>query len=459
MMLKTRIMLLLTVLILIAGCSKTSDWEKATRYYEAGKYKSAIKYFTKVREDTPSRENSADYMIGECYFKLEEYTKAKEAFKRIIVPQQTDNLVKLYMKALWEFNGGFHDKALPFLEIIVQTNPTFKEGNAFFYFIRATKTVHGVEKAMEKARMGIELFPGNIEEKGMLNLYNLYGTMLMEAEKWAQAEEYLKKALPLKDDFLIRYNLGIVYEKTNRIEDAKVQYFQAFVLGDMDEARWKYFKYMSLEEIGDNLELLKFSADGYNTFKTAVGMFDAGRFEMFRYWIQKGLEKDLNVEKLLYQWGDRLLSISKSDLEKANVYHYVKGDGESAEKLYRSIENPGVHADLNFGILLVKAGNFEKSEQYLSKAAVASEDNIVLSRSCFYRGLSRLNQNNIKGALERFLEAEKKDHSIMTLGFFQGILTGIRKGDIKDGDAIIDMLLKHSRDKEIKKWIGQNLKG
>ncbi|MCK5713433.1 MAG: tetratricopeptide repeat protein, partial [Hyphomicrobiaceae bacterium] len=147
MMLKTRILLLLTVLILIAGCSKTSDWEKATRYYEAGKYKNAIKYFSKVREDTPSRENSADYMIGECYFKMEEYTKAKEAFKRIIVPQQTDNLVKLYMKALWEFNGGFHDKALPFLEIIVQTNPTFKEGNAFFYFIRATKTVHGVEKA------------------------------------------------------------------------------------------------------------------------------------------------------------------------------------------------------------------------------------------------------------------------------------------------------------------------
>jgi tetratricopeptide (TPR) repeat protein len=442
------------ILILFASCKKVDNWNRAIEYYNAHKYEKAIKYFERSIKDVPLRIDSAHYMIGECYFKMQKYEKAKKAFKEIIEQRDSDELVRSYLGAMASFNSGNFQKALPYFESIVHTNPSYKDGQAFFRYVRTIKELFGIDKALSEAELGLKILPGYINEEGIFNLNNLYSNLLMKKNKFKEAEKYLKYCLSYNDkDFLVHYNLGITYESLKRYDDAKSQYFQSFALGKMEKAKWKYFNLLSLSEIGNNLDMFNFKPKGFKLFKKGISEFNMGNFEMFRYTIQKSLELDYTIERLLYQWGNYQLRNSADGLYKANIDHYVFGNRDKALEIYKSIPS-SYDSDLNFAIFLIKAGEFDEANTIFNGMNIGNKDH----RKLFYIGLMQLNQKKIDLAVESFKKAAKLNDNILTLIYFQGILVDISKVNIKDDDKVIDLLLKNSKDKEVRSWIGKNIK-
>lgn len=428
-----------------------NDWQKAMKYYDRGKYEKAIKYFEREAEKVNSRKDQCYYQIGKSYYKLRKYEDAKKYFAYIARPKDSKEIVTLYMDALWQFNGNKFQLAFDDLNKIVQITPTYKDGKAYYYYLRAVYHIKGLTLALDEANYAITVLKDNISEKGLGNIYNLYAKFLVEAKDYKNAIVYLKKSLVIEDDYYTHYNLGIAYENLKDYEDAKIHFFQSYILGHFDDAKWKYFKYCDLDEVKENLDIFGFKHQALKNFVKGVGYFNKGYFENFRYWVQKALDLDPTLERLFYQWGNYQLQFSKDQLYKANILHYVLGKGDIARKEYEKIKS-SYERDLNYGILLLKAGRFDEANKMLTNLKSGKFND----RKYFYLGLLYLNNGNTQEAINNFKKGKKEYDNLISMAYFQGILNEMKQNKFKDQNKILEFLQKNG-DKEVIKWIGKNL--
>ncbi len=438
--------------VLAVSCKEEPPWQKGVELFKRGQYKRSIRYFRKAMETNPLHADAAYYMIGSAYIKTGEYEKATEAFSNIIEQKDTEELVKKYVDGMWYFNGGDFKSAMPIFEIIVHESPTYKNGNAFFYLIRSIKEVYGAGKAAEECFTGIRMFADHIDETGRCNLYNLYGSLLLELKDYAVAAEYFKKSLAIREDTLVLYNLGIAYENLGDYTSARQQFFSSYFADRKNDlAKWKFFGLLTLEEIEANNDIFKFGAQALNEFKRATEFFKKGYFEFFRDSVERALRMDFQIERLFYQYGQYALKFSDDMLFKANVEHYFFGNAEKAEAAYRNLPS-GYARDLDYGILLIKAGRFDEAEAILRQMGSGDLD----FRKHFYTGLMWYNRAAPEKALEEFGKAADLNADVISLPYFASL--------VKDASGtenymmLSDFLLQRTKDGELKKWIAVHLK-
>ena len=449
---KKRLILLFAIIIVALGaCSKMNDWQKAMKFYDRGKYKKAIKYFKKESEKVIGRRDQCYYQIGKSYFKLRKYDEAKKYFAYIAKPKDSKEIVKIYMDAMWQFNGGKFQIAYDDLNKIIQLTPTYRGGQAYYYYLRAIYHVKGLKAALDESKYALTVIKDHLSQKQIGNLYNLYAKFLVEAKQYKEAIIYLKKSLEIDDDFYTHYNLGLAYESLKDYGDAKTHFFQSYMLGKFDDAKWKYFKYCNLDEVKDNLDIFKLDATAFKYFRKGVDFFNKGQFEYFRYWVQKALNVGPRIERLFYQWGTYQMIFNKNELYKANVLHYVLGKGTLAREKYEALKT-SYDRDLNYGILLLKAGRLDEALKILNGLAAGKFND----RKYFYIGLLYLNEGKTQEAIDNFKLAAKDNSKVVSLAYFQGILSEMKKNKFKEQDKILHFL-NNNGDKEVKKWIEKNL--
>ncbi|MCD6578568.1 tetratricopeptide repeat protein [bacterium] len=441
----------LLVIIAFTGCTKLNDWQKGMNYYDRGKYKKAIKYFLKEAEKVESRRDQCYYQIGKSYYKLGKYEDAKKYFAYIAKPKDSKEIIQIYMEALWQFNGAKFNLAYDAFDKIIVNTPTYKDGKAYYYFLRTIYHVKGLETAIDETNYALTVLKDHLSEKGIGNIYNLYAKFLVEGKRYKDAIDYLKKSLVLDDDFYTHYNLGIAYENLKDYKDAKMHFFQSYILGHFDEGKWKYFKYCDLNEIKKNIDMFGFNAKAFKYFTKGVDYFNKGSFEYFRYWVQKALDIDPKTERIFYQWGTYQLLFKKDALYKANILHYVLGKGDIARKDYEQLKS-SYDRDLNYAIVLLKSGRLAESEKLLKGLKKGKYDD----RKYFYLGLLYLNEGKINNTLDSFRSGLKINKDLVSLTYFQGILNEMKKKKFADQDKLLEFLKKDGN-KEVITWIKKNL--
>ncbi len=192
--------------------------------------------------------------LGLAYLSKGEYDQAAQKFQQafVLAPQTFifyDNLFIVYE------NQGKLDLALELVKDLIRTDP--RNANAYYYLGKVMDRKGEYSKAKQALRLSIDLEPrqgraravlGNIHLKlGELEeAKQVYEALLKQlGDKPFEAGQVYQLARPkyIPDKPVVHYNLGQVYEKLGRFDDATAQYQEAirivpdFVPVQLDLAR------------------------------------------------------------------------------------------------------------------------------------------------------------------------------------------------------------------------------
>jgi tol-pal system protein YbgF len=101
-------------------------YDNALRLYYDEQPREAIAEFTRVLETAPTSDlaDNAEYWIGECYYKLEEFEPALAAFKRVFDHQGSNKYEDAQLKIGMTYqNMGRRDEALAAYRELIQKYP------------------------------------------------------------------------------------------------------------------------------------------------------------------------------------------------------------------------------------------------------------------------------------------------------------------------------------------------
>ena|GEM_PF-436434 len=101
-------------------------YDSGLRLYESEKPREAIAEFTKVLEMAPASDlaDNAEYWTGECYYKLEEFPQALEAFKRVFNHQASNKYADAQLKIGMTYREmGNREEAINALQELLQKYP------------------------------------------------------------------------------------------------------------------------------------------------------------------------------------------------------------------------------------------------------------------------------------------------------------------------------------------------
>lgn len=181
-----------------------------------GDHHNAQKALQKTLEHNPGLA-PAYSQLGQVYLHLGEYQEAAKHFEQRLA-LDPDNADVFYDLGIAYLNDQHSEKAIKAFEQALRFNTTHSDCNHYL----ATAYLH--EGDPEKA---INYFYRQLEIDALPeSIYNI-GVMLMHKERNQEACQYLERAAELDPAYLPTFlNLGALYLKRNRIEDA-IRNYQA----------------------------------------------------------------------------------------------------------------------------------------------------------------------------------------------------------------------------------------
>jgi len=212
---------------------------------QRGAYAEAESYLDKVLRLSPDYP-LALYFQGKCQFQQGETAQARESFARLLAvePQNAAACAEIARTYLVESKYALAEQ---WLEAAVKHEP----GRAEFYVILAqfeATTAFDLNKGLWAARQATTIDPDNHLA------FDLLGRLLYLTGQWSAAELSLQEAISrARGDVRPYYHLGELYQKSNRIPQARWAFGRAVDLGS-DQPAIRQLAEQALNRLGPGPE-------------------------------------------------------------------------------------------------------------------------------------------------------------------------------------------------------------
>ena len=311
-------------------------------------------------------------------------------------PNNIKSFAAVYLGILSDEEGKFN-LAIDFFDRAVQ----YDSKNFYAYYNRAISLNHAGRnsEAMQSLQIASELRPDLVDAD------ILKGKLLYESGNLTDAEETLEKVTENSDNDLAVYNLGKIYKKQGKINEAKAAFLRAIDLaaagevaymacnelgliyatlgeGDLPNAKY-YFKKATALAPGNskyhyNLALIeykmgntesallslhqsiKLGGGNPKTYQYAASLYqELGKFDEAEEALKLGLEEAPNEGELLNALGDILIKQGKWNLA---IQTLTKALSVSDKTLEKSV------LFYNIGIVYSEVQDWERATDFLKKA-------------------------------------------------------------------------------------------
>ncbi len=162
------------------------------------------------------RDVQTVHFLGEAYLRKQDVTQAKKVYQSIIEQIPQDPLAHYQLGLIAQHDRQIQD-ALDHFEAALTHNPHFMEALLQIVGIRMKRSEEA--QARDRVQQQIETVPDHP------HLYNLLGSLWLQANHPDKAEQAFKRSLQLDDRLLAPYmNLAELYRQTNRLDAAVQEY-------------------------------------------------------------------------------------------------------------------------------------------------------------------------------------------------------------------------------------------
>ncbi len=202
----------------LSGLDNQSNYILAYAYYQMKNYENASKYFEKSVGKNDSIAQSAWYHLADCYLKLNQKDKAKNAFygasRLSFIPSIAEDALFNFAKLSYELEySPFSETIKAFSDYIQLYSKSPRKDDALKYLINAYATTKNYEMAL-KSIEELSIKTPQIEQIQHRLLYNL-AVKYFNDKNYPLAELYFNKAIKVVNESvfttLSHYWLGEIY--------------------------------------------------------------------------------------------------------------------------------------------------------------------------------------------------------------------------------------------------------
>lgn len=232
--------------------TKEAFFELASAYEELQNYSRAAVYYEKYVQSEPEHPWNGWFKLAQTYQKNNDVQKAIEAYRQALKLRPED-INSNYNLALLLAASQQYAEAEQAYKKLIELNP---RDSVFYYnhIIQMYDQAGLYENALEAVKKIIELNP-----KSEVAVYNL-GIMYFKLNRLEEAAKTLNDCLALKNDYTSAwYNLGLVYSKMNRHQEATEAFKKYTELAPDDPTGWLNcgLEYMLLKRFEQALPYLE----------------------------------------------------------------------------------------------------------------------------------------------------------------------------------------------------------
>lgn len=191
--------------------------QKAHAYFQVEEYKLAIEAYEDYNAILPEAQWQTNIFVGECYEKLENFSKALECYKASLLIQE-DNYDALTGIAICLLEMELYDESIGYSQKAIAINP--EAADALVYLAEGYTGIDDLENALKSYLKSISLEPNQPDT--LMAIANI----LMEMESYKHALQYYKMAYD-QDGGLERIHLflAVAYWK-NEFFDQSVEHLK-----------------------------------------------------------------------------------------------------------------------------------------------------------------------------------------------------------------------------------------
>lgn len=182
----------------------------------------------KQAEKLDPTKAETSYLLGLAYSKIEKFTEAQDALEKALENGFTPKQDVYQKLAEVSVQGKDYTSAIEYYTKVIAEN-----GETVQNYIRpvwiSIEYLKDPATALKYAQDAVQNFPNDAMS------WNLLGWAQTAGGLYDEAEGNLKKAIQMNNNLAAAYlNLGWLYEKTDRTEDAKTNYQKAYTLSPHD---------------------------------------------------------------------------------------------------------------------------------------------------------------------------------------------------------------------------------
>lgn len=344
----------------LSSLDNQGNYLLAYAYYQNKSYEQAGKYFEKAVGKEDSIAQSAWYHLADCYLKLNQKDKAKNAFygasKLNFIPSITEDALFNFAKISYELEySPFNETIKAFTDYINLYPHSPRKDEALKYLINAYATTKNYEKALQSIEE-ISVKTPQIEQIQQRLLFNL-AVKYFNDKNYPLAELYFNKTKKISNESIFstyaQYWLGEIYYQNKDYSNA-ISAWKNFQMMPYAPSMKEYeisnynigYAYMKRQNEGDIAEAAisfgKFANSSTNDYmKKADASIRAGdcffikeNYPMAIEYYNKGIQLDkLEVDYALYQKALCLGLIKKFDEKistlKTIIEQYPKSEYRS----------------------------------------------------------------------------------------------------------------------------------
>jgi TolA-binding protein len=345
----------------LSGLDNQGNYLLGYAYYQSKNYENAAKYFEKAVGKNDSIAQSAWYHLADCYLKLNQKEKAKNAFygaaQLNAIPSIKEDALFNFAKLSYELEySPFNETIKAFTDYITLYPKSPRKDEALKYLINAYATTKNYEKALQSIEE-LSVKTPQIEQIHQRLLYNL-AVKYFNDKNYPLAEMYFNKTIKIANESvfttLAHYWLGeIAYQ--NKDYSNAINHWKKFQLLPFAAAMkeyeisnynigYAYLKRQNEEDIKEAAVSFGKFASGNSTdyLKKADAAIRAGdcffmqnNYPMAIEYYNKAIQLNkLDVDYALYQKALCLGLLKKLD-EKINTLKQIVQDYPKSE--YKSL--------------------------------------------------------------------------------------------------------------------------
>ncbi|WP_457638859.1 tetratricopeptide repeat protein [Persephonella sp.] len=423
------------------------------------------------------KDSDVYYILAKQAFEQLDIEEAREYAKKALQLNPENTQAKLLLAKIM-FKTGNLEKAQALVKEVLEKEPENVEavvlaGDIYLKSGKPEEAVKYYEKAVGKTEIQDRLF----------RAYRQTGFKYFKEGEFSKAEDFLKKAVSIKDDPQIYKALGDIYYSSKKYKLAEKNYLNAVKIdpklkkeiknslgniyktfGDELYNQKKYRQAISyyrkaLSYLGEKPEIIQKLAESYEktgNVKTALNYYQRLKTSISRekkaqlylslgekeyqkgnYFsalkhFQKALSTDSSLEnKLKSRITQLYIEIADRYFEQGNysraVEYYTKAVNYD-KSVENSIKDRLFKAYLNLGKKAFKAGRYKTAFSYLRKAESLNSSH---KEVVYYLGEIYLKEGNLKKALqyfEKYLSFDSSNPEVLyKLAFIQAKLGALNK--------------------------------
>ncbi len=220
----------------LSGLNNQGNYLLGYAYYQQKNYENAAKYFEKSIGQEDSIAQNAWYHLADCYLKLNQKDKAKNAFygasKLNFIPSIKEDALFNFAKLSYELDySPFNETINAFTQYINEYPLSHRKDEALQYLINAYATTKNYEKALETIDK-ISVKTPQIEQIHQRLLFNL-AVRYFNDKNYPLAELYFNKTIKTANESvfttLAHYWLAEIYFQ-NKDYSTAITYWKKFQL-------------------------------------------------------------------------------------------------------------------------------------------------------------------------------------------------------------------------------------